>query len=124
MNETRNIEYLEVAPVATSRVQFVSNFAITTESDQKTAKYLVLNIAVDSNKTNGIFEIPIFILSNGRYPNSETRTMRQTFLASVPFVTVEIENLKIYKNKDFYGFGTGFSIVERPQDYVEMEDIL
>lgn len=103
MNVTKNIEYIEVAPVATSRVQFVSNFAITTESDQKTAKYLVLNIAVDSNKTGGIFEVPIFILSNGRYPNPDTRRMRQTFLDGAPFVSVTIENLQIYQNQNFYG---------------------
>ena len=51
MDDSQVIPYIQIAPVATSKVQFVSNFSITTKTDQVTPKYLVLNIAVDSGKT-------------------------------------------------------------------------
>lgn len=118
------IPYIQIAPVATSKVQFVSSFTMTADKDQKTARYLILKIAVDSGKTNGAVEIPIFILSEGKYPNWETERMRQEFFSGAPFVAVEIENLKIYKNNSLYGFGASFSIVDNPLDYIEEEDSL
>lgn len=119
------IPYIQIAPVATSKVQFVSSFMITADKDQKTAKYLILKIAVDSDKTDGIVEIPIFISSNGKYPNWETERMQQEFFSGEPFVAAEIENLKIINSKEsLYGFGTSFSIVDNPLDFIEEEDAL
>jgi len=115
------IEYIAIAPVASSMIQFVSNFAITTESDQVTPKYLVLNIAVDSNKTAGQVEVPIFIPAKNKYPNSETNRMQQLFRSGEPFVAVHIEGLKIYKSDSYYGFGTDFSIIDNPSNYIEEE---
>ena len=124
MNTALRVPYIEVAPVATSKMQFVSHFAITTKPDRTTAKYLVLNIAVDSNKTGGIIEIPIFISATGIYPNYETDRMQQNFRDGDPFVAVEIENLQIYRSANFYGFGTGFHIINNPTDFIEEEDLL
>jgi hypothetical protein len=118
------IPYIQIAPVATSKVQFVSSFMITADKDQKTAKYLILKIAVDSDKTDGVVEIPIFISSNGKYPNWETERMQQEFRSGEPFVSVEIANLIIYKKESLYGFGTSFSIVDNPLDFIEEEDAL
>ena len=119
------IPYIQIAPVATSKVQFVSSFMITADKDQKTAKYLILKIAVDSDKTDGVVEIPIFISSNGKYPNWETKRMQQEFFSGEPFVAAEIENLKIINSKEsLYGFGTSFSIVDNPLDFIEEEDAL
>lgn len=119
------IPYIQIAPVATSKVQFVSSFMITADKDQKTAKYLILKIAVDPDKTNGVVEISIFILSNGKYPNWETERMQQEFRSGEPFVAVEIENLKIINTKEsLYGFGTSFSIIDNPLDFIEEEDAL
>lgn len=121
----QEIHYIQIAPVATSKVQFVSNFTITADKDQKTAKYLILKIAVDSDKTNGVVEIPIFISANGKYPNLETKRMQQKFHSGAPFVAVEIERLKIINTKEsLYGFGTSFSIVDNPLDFIEEEDTL
>lgn len=120
----QEIHYIQIAPVATSKVQFVSNFTITADKDQKTAKYLILKIAVDSDKTNGVVEIPIFISANGKYPNLETKRMQQKFHSGAPFVSVEIANLIIYKKESLYGFGASFSIVDNPLDYIEEEDSL
>lgn len=125
MDESQVIPYIQIAPVATSKVQFVSNFSITTKTDQVTPKYLVLNIAVDSDKTGGVLEIPIFISATGTYPNLETKRMQQNFRSGDPFVAVEIENLKIINTKEsLYGFGTSFSIVDNPLDFIEEEDAL
>lgn len=124
MDKALSIPYIQVAPIATSKVQFVSKFTITTELDQKTAKYLVLNIAVDSNKADGILEIPIFISATGIYPNYETDRMQHSFRSGDPFVAVDIENLKIYKSDNFYGFGTSFHIIDNPLDWIEEEDLL
>lgn len=124
MDESQVVPYIKIAPVATSKVQFVSNFSITTKTDQVTPKYLVLNIAVDSDKTGGILEIPIFISATGTYPNFETKRMQQNFRSGEPFVAVEIENLMIYKIESFYGFGTSFHIIDNPMNYIEEEDAL
>ena len=125
MNESLIIPYIHIAPVATSKVQFVSSFTITADKDQKTAKYLILKIAVDSAKTNGVGEVPIFISSQGKFPNRETERMQQEFHSGEPFVAVEIENLKIINSKEsLYGFGTSFSIVNNPLDFIEEEDAL
>ncbi len=124
MDDSQVIPYIQIAPVATSKVQFVSNFSITTKTDQVTPKYLVLNIAVDSDKTGGVLEIPIFISATGTYPNLETKRMQENFRSGAPFVVVEIENLMIYKSESFYGFGTSFSIVDNPLDFIEEEDAL
>lgn len=121
---TQTIPYIQIAPVATSKMQFVSHFAITTESDRSSAKYLVLNIAVDSHKTGGIIEIPIFISATGIYPNHETDCMQHCFRSGDPFVAVDIENLKIYKSDTLYGFGTSFRIINNPTDFIEEEDLL
>ena len=118
------MDYLSIAPLASKEIQFVSNFAITTEKDQMTASYLVLNIAVDSNKTVGQGEVPIFIPAKGRFPNNKTEEMKQSFRAGEPFVAVHIEGLSIYKDKTFYGFGTDFEIVNNPSEWFEEENLL
>lgn len=118
------MEYISIAPLSSKYIQFVSNFAITTEKDQRTPRYLVLNIAVDSNKTAGQGEIPVFIPANGMFPNCETDKMKNDFYSGEPFVAVHIEGLKIYKDKTIYGFGTNFWIINNPRTYFEEENLI
>lgn len=125
---TRMIPYIEVAPVATSLLQFVSNFSITTYEGNP--HQIVFNIAVDSGKTiNGQIEVPVFVPADGNYPSPYIDKMRNAFQSGDPFVVVSLDSFKLFlKEEDnkasYYGFADTFTIVTNPTDYLEEEDML
>ena len=122
------IPYIEVAPVATSFLQFVSNFSITTH--EGTPNKLVFNIAIDSEKTiNGQVAAPIFIPANGNYPSIDLEKMRTAFQSGEPFVAVSLDNFKLFLKEEgdragYFGFADSFTIINNPTIYLEEEDIL
>ena len=121
------VPYIAIAPIASAIIQFVSSFAITTSPDGGASK-IVLNIAIDPNKSGGQVEFPVFVPAEGNYPSSDIEYMRSRFQSGEPFVAVNIHQIDVYyKDEDgkrgFVGFANTFEVVTNPKKYIEEEDL-
>lgn len=122
------VPYIAIAPIASAIIQFVSNFAITTSPDGGASK-IVLNIAIDPNKSGGQVEFPVFVPAEGNYPSSDINYMRKRFEQGDPFVTVIIRQMDVYYKEEngkggYVGFADTFEVVANPMKYIEEEDAL
>ena len=117
--------YIELAPAPTSMV-FVSSFVVTANEDGSANK-VVLNIALDSDKSNGQTEMPVFVPIHDNYIDDNVRTMQDSFLMGAPFVAAWLDNFDIYMNvesKQYLGFASNFQVEKNPSKYMEEESML
>lgn len=123
------INYIELAPVASSLIQIVSNFTITTESDNKTPKWCVLNIVIDGEKAHtDVLEFPVFIPAKEVLKGIECQRLKREFESDSPFCAVRCDNLHVYRkienNVTYYGFADYFTVVFDPSLFFEEEELL
>lgn len=117
--------YIELAPAPTSMI-FVSSFTVTANEDGSANK-VVLNIALDPDKSNGQIEMPVFIPIHDNYIDDNVRTMQDSFLMGAPFVAAWLDNFDIYMNvesKQYIGFASNFQVEKNPSKYMEEESML
>jgi hypothetical protein len=120
----KQIEYLEIAPIESAAVQFVSKYYTRTDKEGNPYQ-MVLSLALDKEKAGTDFcEFPVYVPAHQNYHKSEHLKMLTLFNEGNPFVAVSLWGLKVYKTNstrgiEYFGYADTFVVVENPAELLE-----
>jgi hypothetical protein len=120
------ITYLDISPVPSVAVQFVSQFRVTENHRTKQPQQIILYLSIDKEKAGiDCCEIPVYIPAHKFYREDDHMRMLEQFRKGAPFVPVCCRNLKVYKtDSGYFGYAESFSVIEPQEAYELLKEVI
>lgn len=127
INMINQISFETINVIPSGNIAIVSTFKVSCNQDTLEPTKFILDVAIDSQKTNtDVVSIPVFLSADNNYHSADHHDMLCKFRLGNPFVAVKLHNLKVFHNPDknhYFATADRFETVDNINKYIE-EDLI